>query len=376
MERRETLTMTKLDQLADLGQSLWLDYIHRDLMQSGKLQELIDLGVRGMTSNPSIFDKAIANSASYDEALARLASQGKSVKEIYDALVIRDIQDACDLMRPVFDRTKGADGFVSLEVDPELAHDTLGTLNDVRRYSKAVDRPNLLIKIPGTKEGIPAIRQAIGEGIKVNVTLMFSVSQYEAVADAYMGGLEDLDRNGGALDQIASVASFFVSRVDTNVDQKLDAVGDRSIRGRIGIANAKMAYARFRETLGTERWQRLAQKGARSQRVLWASTSTKDPAYPDTMYVDELIGPDTVNTVPPETLDDFMDHGTLARTVDQDLVRVEADLKKLAELGIQLDQVTDELLTEGVVKFDKSYKNLISSIKAKCEKLQPDWQAG
>ena len=376
MERRETLTMTKLDQLADLGQSLWLDYIHRDLMQSGKLQELIDLGVRGMTSNPSIFDKAIANSASYDEALARLASQGKSVKEIYDALVIRDIQDACDLMRPVFDRTKGADGFVSLEVDPELAHDTLGTLNDVRRYSKAVDRPNLLIKIPGTKEGIPAIRQAIGEGIKVNVTLMFSVSQYEAVADAYMGGLEDLDRNGGALDQIASVASFFVSRVDTNVDQKLDAVGDRSIRGRIGIANAKMAYARFRETLGTERWQRLAQKGARSQRGLWASTSTKDPAYPDTMYVDELIGPDTVNTVPPETLDDFMDHGTLARTVDQDLVRVEADLKKLAELGIQLDQVTDELLTEGVVKFDKSYKNLISSIKAKCEKLQPDWQAG
>lgn len=367
--------MTKLDKLADLGQSLWLDYIHRDLIQSGKLEDLIEQGVRGMTSNPSIFDKAIANSGSYDDALARLASEGKNVKEIYDALVIRDIQDACDLMRPVFDRTQGADGFVSLEVDPELAHDTQGTLNDVRRYSRAVDRPNLLIKIPGTKEGIPAIRQAISEGIKVNVTLMFSVSQYEDVADAYMGGLEDLDKQGGALDQMASVASFFVSRVDTNVDQKLDAVGDKSIRGRIGIANAKMAYARFRESLESERWQKLAQKGARAQRVLWASTSTKDPAYPDTMYVDELIGPDTVNTVPPETLDAFVDHGTLARTVDQHLDQVDADLHTLAELGIQLDQVTDELLKEGVVKFDKSYKNLISSIQSKCEKLQPDWQA-
>lgn len=375
MERRETIRMTKLDQLADLGQSLWLDYIHRDLIQSGKLKELIDLGVRGMTSNPSIFDKAIANSASYDDALAGLASQGKGVKEIYDALVVRDIRDACDLMRPVFDRSQGGDGFVSLEVDPELAHDTQGTLTDVRRYSKAVDRPNLLIKIPGTKEGIPAIRQAIGEGIKVNVTLMFSVSQYEAVADAYMGGLEDLDRQGGALDQIASVASFFVSRVDTNIDQKLDATGDRSIRGRIGIDNAKKAYARFRESVESERWQQLAQKGARVQRVLWASTSTKDPAYPDTMYVDELIGPDTVNTVPPETLDAYMDHGTLARSVDQDLDQVDADLRKLEELGIQLDQVTDELLKEGVVKFDKSYKNLISSIQSKCEKLQPDWQA-
>jgi len=292
--------MGKLNELAGLGQAVWYDYIRRSFITSGDLQTLIDEGLRGITSNPTIFEKAIAGSTDYDKDLHRLVDKGKAVDEIYESLVLDDIGRAADLLRSVYDRTGGADGYVSLEVDPNLAHDTERTIAEARRLFAALGRPNVMIKVPATPAGAPAIETLIGEGVNVNVTLVFSLAHYEAVAGAYIAGLEKLAASGGNVSWVASVASFFVSRVDSAVDQALEEVGETDLQGKIAVANSKVAYARFREIFGGERWERLAGQGARVQRVLWASTGTKNPLYPDTLYVDRLIGPDTVNTLPPD----------------------------------------------------------------------------
>lgn len=368
--------MTKLHDLADLGQAIWFDYIRRSIIESGELDDLVAKGIRGLTSNPSIFEKAVAGSDDYDPDLLRWHRQGRSTQEIYEALVIRDIQMAADVLRPVYDRTSGLDGFVSLEVSPELAYDVEGTVQEARRLFAAVDRPNLMIKVPATAEGIPAVRTLISEGVNVNVTLMFSLERYEAVAEAFMAGLEALeadDSQGSAdVDEVASVASFFVSRVDVMVDallEQMDAPFAEDLKGAAGIANAKMAYQRFKGIFGGDRWKRLADRGARVQRLLWASTSTKDPAYSDTMYPDNLIGAQTINTLPPDTLVAFLDHGTVAATLETQLAIARAELNQLAQLGIDLDQVTDDLLEEGVDKFAQSFSTLLDSIDSKVQQL-------
>ena len=368
--------MTKLQEIASLGQSIWLDYIRRSFIESGELQALIDKGLRGVTSNPSIFEKAIAGSSDYDEQLRRLLDAGKSLEEIYEALVIEDIQRAADLLRPVYDQTGGSDGYVSLEASPKLAQDTYGTINEVRHLFASVDRPNVMIKVPATPRGIPAIEALIGEGINVNVTLIFSLDQYEAVAQAYMAGLEKLAGTGADIGLVASVASFFVSRVDSAVDPKLEAFGEagRPLRGRIAIANAKVAYARFREILGGERWERLSQQGARVQRLLWGSTSTKDPDYPDTLYVDNLIGSNTVNTLPPHTLQFFLDHGRVAATLESDLGKAREQVERLSELGVDLDAIGHQLLDDGVRAFAESFESLMTSIAQKRERLVAGWE--
>lgn len=369
--------MTKLHTLAELGQAIWLDYIRRSFIQQGDLDELVQDGLRGVTSNPSIFEKAIAGSNDYDDALRRLSGSESSPHEIYEALAIEDIQMAADVLRQIYDETGGEDGYVSLEVSPDLAHDTEGTIEEARRLFAAVDRPNVMIKVPATAEGLPAIETLIGQGINVNVTLMFSLDQYDAVSEAYISGLERLDADGGDLSEVASVASFFISRVDVKVDQMLDEIGTpaaQELKGAIGIANAKMAYQRFRATFSGERWEHLQNNGARLQRVLWASTSTKDPAYSDTLYPDNLIGPHTVNTLPPSTLNAFRDHGTVALTVETGLQAERARLEKLADLGIDLDHVTDQLLEEGVEKFARPFSALMESIQEKVGRLESRWQ--
>jgi transaldolase len=367
--------MANLDKLTGLGQSAWLDYLRRSYLESGQMQNRIEQGVRGVTSNPSIFNNAISKHDDYDDQIAGMVAEGKGTRQIYEALVIQDIQRTCDLFRPLFDRTDGADGYVSLEASPSLARDTQGTIEEVAHFHDSVDRPNLMIKIPATKEGYPAIQEMLSRGVNINITLMFSLSQYDQVAEAYMAGLQALKDSGGDVSKVASVASFFVSRVDTKVDNALDELGVDDIRGEIGIANAKAAYRRFRQTFTGKRWQQLAEEGARVQRVLWGSTSTKDPNYPDTMYVDNLIGPDTINTIPPETLDAFIDHGTAARTVDQDLDQADAALERLAEVGVDIDQVTDELLQEGLVKFSDAFDELIDSIRSKADQLRDPTRA-
>ena len=369
--------MTKLHELAELGQAIWLDYVRRSFIESGDLKELVDDGLRGVTSNPSIFEKAIAGSNDYDEALLALSEEGKSPAEIYEALAVEDVQAAADVLRPVYEETGGDDGYVSLEVSPNLAHDTEGTIEEARRLFEAVDRPNVMIKVPATEEGYPAMETLIGDGINVNATLMFSLDQYDGVAEAYVSGLESLHDRGGDVSALASVASFFVSRVDVKVDGMLDEVdapGGEELKGTIGIANAKMAYQRFKATFDTERWGRLEERGARVQRVLWASTSTKEPAYSDTMYPDNLIGPHTVNTLPPSTLTAFRDHGTVALTVESQLVTERARLERLANLGIDLDEVTDELLDEGVEKFATPFEDLMASIEEKVERVSAGWE--
>lgn len=368
--------MTRLHELHNLGQSVWLDFIRRAFMEEGGMQNLIDSGVRGVTSNPSIFEKAIADSDDYDEQLNRLVVQGNTTREIYEALVIEDIQRACDMFRPIYEASGGDDGYISLEASPSLAHDTEATVEEVAHFHREVDRPNLMIKIPATEAGYPAIEEMIGRGVNINITLMFSLDQYDRVAEAYLSGLETLRSAGGDVSSVASVASFFVSRADTKVDQRLDEIGESSIRGEIGIANAKMAFQRFVETFQGPRWEQLEADGARLQRVLWGSTSTKDPAYPDTMYVDNLIGPHTVNTLPKETIEAFMDHGTAARTLDQDLDDARQALERLQEVGIDLDQVTDELLVEGLDKFAASFDSLMESIEKKCQELEKKPAAG
>ncbi|MEL7436779.1 MAG: transaldolase, partial [Chloroflexota bacterium] len=312
--------MTKLHDLyTQQGQSVWIDYIRRQFIVDGGLQAAVDEGVRGVTSNPAIFDKAIAGSDDYDSQLADLAAEGKSVEEIYEAMAIEDIQMAADILRSVYNESDGVDGYISLEVAPTLANDTDGTIAEGRRLYAAVNRPNLMIKVPATDAGLPAIRTLISEGINVNVTLMFSLQDYDNVAEAYIAGLEDLVANDGDPSKVASVASFFVSRVESDMDSAIEATGNTDLLGKVAVANTKLAYKRFQETFSGERWQALADKGARVQRPLWASTSTKNDAYSDVKYVDELIGHDTVNTMPPETKEAFKDHGTVARTIDTDV---------------------------------------------------------
>ncbi len=372
--------MSKLDQLADLGQAVWLDFIRRSLITSGQLQILVDDGLRGMTSNPTIFEKAIAGSDDYDPDLERLAQADGSVDEIYESLAMTDIRSAADVLRPVYDRTAGLDGYVSLEVNPKLAHDTEGTIAEARRLFATLDRPNVMIKVPATPAGIPAIETLIGDGLNINVTLIFSLDHYRAVALAYIAGLEKLAASDGDPANVASVASFFVSRIDTAVDRQLEQIrsplpggpGPGALLGKTAIASAKVAYSLFGELFAGPRWARLATQGARVQRPLWASTSTKNPAYPETMYVDELIGPYTVNTMPPDTLDAFREHGVVRRTVDSGVDEARGQLARLAELGVDLEAVTQELQDDGVAAFAASFDSLLDSIGQKRTQLRGD----
>jgi transaldolase/glucose-6-phosphate isomerase len=366
--------VTKLNQLAEVGQAVWLDYIQRAFMKSGELQKLINMGLRGMTSNPTIFEKAIAGSPDYDEEIAPLARQGKSTQEIYETLAIADIRMSADLLRPVYDATRGADGYVSLEVNPELAHDTAQTLSEAKRLWAEVQRPNLMVKIPATREGIPAIREAIAAGVNVNVTLIFSLERYEEVMEAYLKGLEKRLKHGESVEQIASVASFFVSRLDSKVDKRLEVVikdgGPQAkqaapLLGRSAVANAKLAYQRFKRVFEGERFQKLAAHGARLQRPLWASTSTKNPNYSDILYVQELIGKHTVNTLPQNTLEAFLDHGHVKLTIEEGVEQSRNEIAALERLGISMESVTQELEDEGVTAFAKSYQDLLKSLEEK-----------
>lgn len=363
--------MTRLTELQAHGQSIWYDNIRRALLDSGELKALLDAGVTGVTSNPSIFEKAIAGSADYDKAIAALPA-ALDEEAVFEHLALEDIGRAADLLRPVWDETKGVDGYVSLEVSPALAHDTDKTVAAGLRLFRALGRPNVMIKVPATAEGMPAITRLLAEGVNVNVTLIFGLARYEQVLTAWLEGLERLVSNGGDPSRVASVASFFVSRVDAKVDAALESRGHRDLQGTIAIANARMAYARFRTLLATPRWQALAAKGAQPQRLLWASTSTKNPDYSDTMYVDELIGNRTVNTVPPATLDLFLDHGTVNDTLGIGLDDARERLGRLAELGINLDALTEELLQEGVESFAASFVSLRESIARKRKSLSTD----
>lgn len=373
--------MNPLVKLHDFGQSIWYDNIERRLLAGGadsKLGRMIaEDGVTGLTSNPSIFEKAIDSSADYDADIAQLAAQGRSAEHIYETLAIDDIRAACDLLRPVYDRTGGRDGYASLEVSPHLAYRTEETIAEARRLHAAVNRVNVMIKVPGAPAGMPAIEELTGSGINVNVTLLFAQSAYEQTAWAYIRGLERLAASGGDLSQVASIASFFVSRIDVNTDKRLEALINatddeeekarlRSLQGQTAVANSKLAYARLLEIFAEPRFQALRERGARVQRMLWASTSTKNPAYPDTMYVDPLIGPDTINTVPQVTLDAYRDHGNPTHvTVTEGLDEARAQLAALADAGISLDDVTAELLGQGVAAFSASFDKLITVIAGK-----------
>ena len=362
-----------LKQLGTLGQSIWLDYIRRDLIAGGRLRRLIEEdGLRGMTSNPSIFEKAIADSHDYDGDIQAMARAGKDTKAIYETLSQRDVQNAADEFRPLYDRTDGKDGYVSLEVNPHLAHDTNGTIEEARRLWTALDRPNVLIKVPATVDGLPAIQQLISEGISVNVTLLFGLSRYRQVADAYIAGIEARAAQGKPVKHVASVASFFVSRIDSLVDPLLEeriAQGGREadvatqVQGQVAVASAKMAYQIYKEIFGSAQFKKLADKGARPQRLLWASTGTKNPEYSDVKYIDSLIGQDTVNTVPVETLDAYRDHGDPKARLEQDIERAGWALERLSGLGISIDKVTQQLEDEGVEKFNKPFDKLMETLK-------------
>ena len=363
------MTANRLRALAALGQSVWLDYIRRDLVAGGGLAKLIEEdGLSGMTSNPTIFDKAIAGSALYDSDIRDAA--GKDPFQVFDALAVRDVRAAADAFRATYAAKRGEDGFVSIEVGPHLAHDTEGTVAEARRLARACDRPNVMVKIPGTAEGVPAIRRCLAEGIPINITLLFSVDRYREVMDAHQSALEERRRAGQSL-AVPSVASFFVSRVDTNVDSKLDALakkGDeraKELRSRLAIANARVAYEAFEETIAAPRWKALEGAGARVQRPLWASTSTKDPKLPDLYYVEALVAPQSVDTMPPETLDAFRNHGDARVRVRDGRDEAHAALRTLRELGISFEQVTDELEKEGVKKFGDSFDSLMKTIGEK-----------
>ena len=363
-----------LKALNGFGQSVWLDYIRRSLISTGELARLIEQdGLRGVTSNPSIFEKAITGSTDYSQALRALENRKDlDAKGIYEQLAIRDIQDAADVLRPVYDLTKRRDGYVSLEVSPYLAGKTQETLEEARRLWKAVGRENVMIKIPGTPEGIPALAQLIAEGININATLLFAQDVYERVAEAYIAGLEELAKRGADLSRAASVASFFVSRIDVLVDSILsDRIREaknpdqallRSLQGRVAIANAKLTYQRYKEIFSSPRWQALAGRGAQTQRVLWASTSTKNPAYSDVLYVEELIGPDTVNTIPPATYDAFRDHGRPRASLEEGVEAARTTMETLARVGISMKEVTDQLTREGVTLFAEAFEKLLEAV--------------
>jgi transaldolase len=366
------MKINPLKQVEKLGQSIWLDYIRRDLIASGGLRRLIDEdGLQGMTSNPSIFEKAIVESHDYDEDIRVMVREGKNTETIYEALSQRDVQSAADQFRPLYDRSDGKDGYVSLEVNPHLAHDTNGTIEEARRLWAALDRPNVLIKVPATAEGLPAIQQLISEGISVNVTLLFGLPRYRQVAEAYMAGIESRVAQGKAVKRIASVASFFVSRIDALVDPLLEkpaaqggqeAYLDKRVHGQVAVASAKVAYQIYKEIFGGDRFRKLAAEGARVQRLLWASTSTKNPDYSDVKYVEALIGPDTVNTVPLETLDAYRDHGEPKARLEQDVEQARWVLEELPNVGIKIDDVTQKLEDEGVEKFNQPFDKLMETL--------------
>jgi transaldolase len=360
-----------LIRLGELGQSVWYDYITRDLMASGELDRLItNDGLRGMTSNPTIFDKAVSGSRLYDEEIRQLADRGSSAADIFESLAVADVQRACDAFLPLYTRTSGRDGLVSIEVSPTLAHDAEATIHEAERLWSALGRPNAMIKIPGTPAGLKAITRCIGDGINVNVTLLFSVDRYKQVIDAFLTGLEQRHGEGLPLQPIASVASFFVSRVDGKVDSLLNQSGAGApLRGKAAIANGCMAYRLFEEMLRQPRWSRLAQAGALPQRPLWASTSTKDPHYPDTYYVEALMAPETVTTLPPETLVAYRDHGQPMVRIHEGVAAAPAQLQQLAAAGIDLARVTHELEAEGVEKFAASYRSLLTAIDTKVGQL-------
>ena len=373
--RKQTIMGDQLRELANVGQSIWLDNIRRSMFASGELQRLIDLGLRGMTSNPTIFEKAIGSGSDYDDQLRTLVDETDAIK-VFEALAIRDIRSACDLFHPVWESTKGLDGYVSLEVPPTLAHDTDGTIAAAQRLWGEVNRPNLMIKIPGTAEGVPAIKATIAAGINVNVTLLFSVDRYEAAANAYIEGLEERAAKGEPIDRLASVASFFVSRIDTAIDKQVQARIDKGeklehLLGKAAVANTKLAYQRFLKIFGTERFAALKANGAHVQRPLWASTSTKNPAYADLMYVESLVGHDTVNTVPPNTLEALLDHGVVrADTIIADVEGARATIEAFAKAQISLYDVTEELVAEGVKSFADSFNAMLAAIQSKLQQLR------
>jgi transaldolase len=358
----------------ECGQSPWLDNLKRSYLTSGELERLVGQGIRGLTSNPTIFQKAIQGSPDYDEQFRALATSGTSTIEAYWAMVLEDIRAALDVFAPLHAASGCRDGFVSVEVDPGLAEDTPGTAAAARHLATTVDRPNLMVKVPATLEGIPAIQQMIAEGRSINVTLIFSLDRYESVIESYLAGLEAYASTPGAdLSKVASVASFFISRVDTEIDPRLEKIGTPealALRGKAAVAQGKLAYELFTKAFSGPRWDRLAARGARVQRPLWASTSTKNPAYPDTLYVDQLIGPDTVNTLPDNTVEAFADHGTPARTVDVGVDEARSQWAALSRVGVDLDDVSSKLEREGVSSFQKSFSELLAALDAKAAELR------
>lgn len=371
-----------LQQLQSLGQSVWYDNIDRSQLASGQFKRMLsEDSITGVTANPTIFEKSVSGGNAYDEQMNQLIQAGKSTNEIYEVMIIQDIRTVADLLRPIYDRTNGLDGYVSLEVSPELAHDTDGTIKEVRRFYKMVDRPNLMIKIPGTPEGLPAIRQALLEGININITLIFSLETYKEVAEAYISAMEERNGAGQDISTIGSVASFFVSRVDTLVDKMLEdkakATSDsaeqqkyKSLEGKAAIANARIVYQEFKKIFHSPRFESLKHSGAHVQRPLWASTSTKNPAYRDVLYAEELIGPDTVDTMPLETIEKFSDHGQVRLSIEDNIPQSHAELDALEQVGIHYDQVTKQLQDEGVQKFADSFHQLFKSIDDKKQAIQ------
>ncbi len=371
------MNSNRLLKIRDLGQSIWLDYIQRGMLESGEIARLIERdGLAGLTSNPAIFEKAIVEHHDYDKAIAALARRDLSTVDTYETLAMEDVGRAADLFRPLHERTHGGDGFVSIEVSPHLAHDTERTVKEGRRLWDRLQRPNIMIKVPATLEGLPAIRRLLAAGINVNVTLLFGLGRYRQVVEAFMAGLEDRMTAGQPLNAVASVASFFLSRIDVLVDKRLDTLGAagaaRDLRGQAAIAYARLAYQIYKEWTAGDRWRRLAARGARPQRLLWASTSTKDPAYSDVKYVEALIGPDTVNTVPPETLDAYRDHGDPAARLEQALAQAEALPENLKRVGIDLENVAQQLETEGVRKFIEPFDKLFASLEQRSRQIHAE----
>src|SRR5687768_17286698 len=376
------MAKNKLQELHDVGQSIWLDSIDRRMLHDGELERRIrEDALTGMTSNPTIFQKALSSSSAYDEQIIAAEEEGLTSWELFELLETTDVRDACDHFAGVYSTTRGGDGYVSIEISPGVSHIAEAAVEEARRLWKTVDRPNVMVKVPGTPEGAVAVRRLIAEGINVNITLLFALEAHERVIEAYIAGLEDRIKARQPIDGLASVASFFVSRVDTEIDKRLDALIAKAptaekervqlLKGRAAIANAKLAYGLFTQKFAGPRWEALAKQGARVQRPLWASTSTKNPAYRDVMYVEELVGPDTVDTMPPATIDAFKDHGVVARAVDKKVAVAESALKEIEAVGISMREVTDKLLVEGIASFQKSFDELIAGLESKIGSLTP-----